>query len=219
MNNKHIKWIGMFVLLLLMQTAVQAYLLPTSDIWQGSDQWNRGNGIQAYVEWAVYKSANLPSGITVPPGDAGKYLYVYQVWNTGGKDGNGSVGTLEVVSGKVASIKTKGSSDDGKGGLVPDRTQVNNATDTTIHWEFDGGVFVVDKHSAYLAFTSDYAPVDAKSYALLSTTGMNPATPGNSTGATSLNGSNNNDATTIIPEPTTIALLSFGALSLFRKKN
>ncbi|MEN6384406.1 MAG: PEP-CTERM sorting domain-containing protein [Phycisphaerales bacterium] len=209
-NKTIIKWGGIVVvLLLLMQTATQAaLLLPKSSLWHGGNQYTR-NGITAYVEYAVYDSGptgniSFPTALTLPSSiETARYLYAYKILNVS----NATIGTFQIIAKNVSNKEGIGSIADGADGIVPD---TSSYADKIFQWEFGGGLFVIDKQSAYLVFTSDYAPVEASNLNFSSNFGNNPGLPGTESEVSeSLENS--------IPEPATLALLSIGALTLRKK--
>ncbi|HBG27429.1 MAG: hypothetical protein A2Y10_09905 [Planctomycetes bacterium GWF2_41_51] len=201
-NRTILKWAGMFTLLLLLtQTAVQAgFYLPESDLWQGGKSIIN-ESVKAYVEYAVYDADDdLPAGILNP--GSGRYVYAYQIFNYGTT--MDPILQFELVGGNPAAATGIGSQSDGQGGLVPD-----NDGDTFV-WRFTNGTFIASKHSAFLVFSSEASPVagDLRVLDTLSNYGDEP--PINE-GAIGTDGAN-------IPEPTTVTLLTIGALSLLKRR-
>jgi len=204
MKHKHTKLAAVLTALLFVAAAQAAYMLPKSDYWHGSQNYyNSTNGIRAYVEYAVYKgSDDFPSAITLPSGTTGEYLYAYMIVNRDASSLATVIGTFKLISGKDMSVAMQPTyADDGNGGLTPDSAILSGKT---ISWGFAGGLFVYNKHSAYLIFTSDFAPT-AGSIELSTQFGDNTPAPGS-------------NSSTEIPEPTTAALLTMSAFGLLRKK-
>jgi hypothetical protein len=203
MKHKHTKLAAVLTALLFVAAAQSAYMLPKSDYWHGSQNYyNPINGIRAYVEYAVYqKDDGFPSAITLPAGTDGDYLYAYMIRNTDSTSMATVIGTFKLISGADISATAPTYADDGSGGLIPDTAVLAGKT---ISWGFAGGVFVYNKHSAYLIFASDYAPTIG-SIELSTQFGDDAPAPGSNSG-------------TEVPEPTTVALLSMSAFGLLRKK-
>jgi hypothetical protein len=206
-NKTIIKWVGTLVLLLLMQTVTQAglYYLPTSDLWQGAQNYsNSSNGIKAYVEYAVYdKTDGFPTTLPLPTGTTGNYLYAYKIWNTSSTSLS-TIATFQLLSlnNQATSSNWIGSIADGENALVPDAQEHSG---TTFTWQFAGGYFEYSEQSAFLVFTSNYAPTAGKIYMSSQLGDDVPTAPGSQSG-------------TQTPEPATIALLSIGALAFRRKR-
>ncbi|OHB59648.1 MAG: hypothetical protein A2Y12_18075 [Planctomycetes bacterium GWF2_42_9] len=209
MKNKTIKWVGMsVVLLLVLQTAIQAaYILPTTnDIWHGYQNYKTG-GYNAYIEYAVYKTAD--NVITVPASATGTYTYAYKIVN---KSDSSVIGAFQLYKQTTSGLATlsslwEGSVSDGSSTSISPDAAFNSGT--VIQFDFAGGIFEVSKNSVYLVFTSNYSPV-AGSINLTSSSGDEAGVPGGSTDATE------SDYANQIPEPTTMALLSLGAMALKR---
>lgn len=211
MKNKHIlKWVGMcMVLLLIMQTAVQAgYYLPESSTWQGGRNYETDD-VKAYVEYAVYNAAKgLPTGITNP--GTGRYVYAYQIFNYGADFD--PIKTFKLIGGNPIEATGIGYQNDGKSGLIPDND------DDAFVWRFTNGTFIADQHSAFLVFSSESGPV-AGNFSILTTldnygdelpTNLSEGVDGPGPGATAEYSS--------APEPTTITLLSMGVLGLLKRR-
>jgi hypothetical protein len=213
MKNKTIKWVGMSIFLLLIaQSAIQAaYILPTTnDIWHGyQDYKDTTNGYNAYIEYAVYKTAD--NVITLPASATGTYTYVYKIVN---KSDSSVIGSMQLYkessSTTLASLSTiwEGSVANGGSSAITPDAAFNSGT--VIQFDFAGGIFEVSKSSVYLVFTSNYAPVGGSIY-LSSSSGDEAGVPGGSTTGTSSDYANQ-----IIPEPTTMALLSLGLVAFRR---
>jgi hypothetical protein len=207
-NKTVIKWAcTIFFLLLIVQCSTNAaLLLPESDTWHGGNTYTR-NGIQAYVEYAVYDSGS--DGSTAFPTEFnnlgnipdGRYLYAYRIAITG--PSTATIGNFQIIAEQASGNNGLGSIDAGTDSIAPDISGYESKTYT---WSFGGGVFVVDKASAFLVITSDCAPVKASDLSFSSAFGDDPSAPGIESAQTEG-----------LPEPATIALLSIGAL-IFRKR-
>lgn len=194
--SKKIKWLGLFIVLLLLQTAVKAgYFLPESSLWQGSRYYNE-NDVYAFVEYAVYDTESpnyhsvldgLADGFANP--GSGQYIYAYQVLNLGSD--LPPIATFELLGGNPSAASGIGSIDDGYGGLMP----TNNGS--SFVWLFKNGIFVVNKHSAFMVFSSNSGPVEGSiKLSTLNEYGDGPP----------------------VPEPATGALLAVGIWTFIRKK-
>jgi hypothetical protein len=197
-NSTKLSFLKMIAVSLLLPTLVQAaYILPTGSFWQGGRNYNK-DGVQAFVESAVYDTSstaylNVANKITNP--GTGQYLYAYQVFNIGAE--LMPVTAFELLGGNPAKASGIGSARDGTGtDIVP----TNNGT--SFVWKFENGVFVVDKHSAFMVFSTDKGPV-AGTFKLSTLTDYGDEPPVD----------NGND----VPEPTTMAMLAAGAIGLLRK--
>ena len=213
MRNKHtkkLKWLGLFTVLLLLQATVKAgYYLPESSYWQGARYYDQ-NDVYAYVEYAVYDTESdnyrgtrdgLKDGF-VNPG-SGRYIYAYEVYNLG--SGLLPIAVFELLGGDPcqADEGSIGYQDDGYGGVIP-----SNDGESFV-WRFDeDGVFVANKHSAFMVFSSDFRPVAGNFK--LSTLGEYGEEPPVITPEDELPLS--------VPEPATVALLAAGAWELIRRK-
>ncbi|MGA2915181.1 MAG: PEP-CTERM sorting domain-containing protein [Sedimentisphaerales bacterium] len=195
-RSKKIKWLGLFMVLLLLQAAVKAgYYLPESSLWQGARYYNQDN-VYAYVEYAVYDTEsedyhNVLDGLTdgfANPG-SGQYIYAYQVLNLGSN--LPPIATFELLGGNPSLADGIGFQDDGHGGLVP-----SNNGDSFV-WLFENGIFVANQHSAFLVFSSNTGPVE---------------------GSIKLSTLNENGDEPPVPEPATVVLLAAGAGRLLRRK-
>ena len=198
MRNKHtkkLKWLGLFTVLLLLQATVKAGHLPESSLWQGARYYNQNN-VYAYVEYAVYntESVNYHSVLDglidgfVNPG-SGQYIYAYQVSNLG--SGLPPIAMFELLGGDPSLADGIGYQDDGYDGVIP----FNDGE--SFLWLFQNGIFVANKHSAFMVFSSDAGPV-AGDFKLSTEYGDEP--PVNA------------------PEPATVALLAAGACGLVKRK-
>ena len=183
---------------ILLPTMVQAgFFLPTGSFWQGGRNYDK-DGVQAFVEYAVYDTTstsylNAPTKITNP--GSGQYLYAYQVFNF---ENVLPITAFELLGGNPALAGGIGSARDGSSlDIVP-----TNDGDSFV-WTFENGVFVVNKHSAFMVFSTDKGPV-AGTFKLstLSDYGDEPPVDGGD-----------------VPEPATMAMLAAGAIGLLTKRS
>jgi hypothetical protein len=201
---KKLKWL-FTVLLLVQATAQAAYYLPESSFWQGARFYDQG-GIYAYVEYAVYNTAassyhNAFDGLTdgfINPG-SGQYIYAYQVSNLGSE--LEPIAIFELLGGNSSAADGIGSQDDGYGGLLP----LNDGE--SFEWRFLNGIFTADEHSAFMAFSSDNAPITGSfRLSTLDEYGDEPPING---------GSGSGD----VPEPAVAALLAVGIIRFAVRRN
>lgn len=193
-----------FAVLLLLGTAAQAtytstYLPDGGAIKMGGHDYT-ANNMDAFVEFAVYDRQLATYQNTWDVG-TGRYVYAYQVFTA---SDNPTMATFELLgyggspNPNPAFASGIGSQRDGSGtDIVP--TSNPSAGDSTFVWQFADGLFVASTHSAFLVFSSDYAPTR---------------------GDVKLTAADNGDDTQIpgTPEPATLAMLLGGAAILLRKK-
>lgn len=196
-------WLLMAVLLL--DTAAQAtynstYLAASnygSDGWEGRRYYNQ-DGVDAAVEYAVYdrNKINFPS-IFSDVG-SGQYIYAYQAFNINFSPTAESIMTFELlVTGKpsaTSGITSKIDPTDFSGKDVETTHEID-----TFKWTFESGVFVYDKHSWLMVFSSNSGPVDGDFKLTTMDNGDDIPTPE-------------------APEPATLAMLAAGAIGLMRKR-
>jgi len=195
-RTKKLKWLGLITVLLLLQATVKAgSYLPESSLWQGARNYDKNN-VSAYVEYAVYdtESGNYHNALDglidgfINPG-SGRYIYAYQAFNLGSD--LPPIATFELLGGNPSLADGIGSQNDGHNGLIPSNDG------ESFFWLFKNGIFVVDKHSAFMVFSSNAGPV-AGDFKLTTEYGDEP--PVNA------------------PEPATAALLAVGAYMGLRKR-
>jgi hypothetical protein len=192
--------LGLFTAMLLLPTMVQAALiLPGGSFWQGGRNYNQ-DGVKAFVEYAVYDTTsdaylNTSDKITNP--GAGQYLYAYQVFDLG--TALDPIAMFKLVGGNSTSASGIGSARDGTNvDIVP----TNDGA--SFVWNFANGLFVVNKHSAFMVFSSNKGPVSGSFQ--LSTT---PSDYGDDTPV---------DGDGDVPEPATMVMLAAGAIGLLAKR-
>jgi hypothetical protein len=195
---KKLKWLGVVAVLLLLQASVYAaYYLPESSLWQGSRYYNKDN-VYAYVEYAVYDSQaadyhNVLDGLKdgFPMHGSGQYIYAYQVFDLG--TDLPPIATFELLGGNPTAAAGIGSLADAYSGVMP-----TNSGDSFV-WTFENGILIVDKHSAFMVFSSNSGPI-AGDFKL--STEYGDAPPINSE----------------VPEPATMAILASGVFGLLTRK-
>jgi hypothetical protein len=199
-HGTKLAFLGLLAVLLLLPTVVHAALiLPGGSFWQGGRNYDK-DGVQAFVEYAVYDTTstaylNVSNKITNP--GTGQYIYAYQVFDNISA-GLQPITAFELLGGNPALASGIGSKRDGTGqDIVP----TNDGT--SFVWKFENGVFVFDKHSAFMVFSTDTGPVAGTfNLSTQSDYGEEPPTPD-------------------VPEPATVALLATGAMGIIglrRKK-
>lgn len=156
--------------------AVALYFLPDSTFaelqnnWQGQREYEEETEdglLKILVEYTVYDTENLLKAGEIELAESldlsGRYIYAYQIWN------HPSDSTEEVLSFQLLYAETKlkipvssfepysdtRSSDDGHEGVASTpQTSTNQGA-----WAFAPGDLVAGKHSWFLVFSSDFAPV------------------------------------------------------------
>jgi hypothetical protein len=203
-NSNKLKFLGIVAAVLLLQTAANAgYFLPKSSLWEGSRKYTE-NGVNAVVEYAVYDTQadgyhNVLDGIIngfLNPG-SGRFIYAYQIQNQNDDAQADPITSFELLGCNPALASGIGWQDDQHDGLTP----INDHA--SFVWKWEGGVFIVDEHSAFLVFSSNNGPVE-KSIKITTSADTGPGTPG----------PGGNQA----PEPATLILLATGVMGILRKR-
>jgi len=205
LRNKKVNSLGLLTVMLLLSTAAQATYDSTflaasnygNNGWEGRRFYNQ-NGVDAFVEYAVYdrNKINFPSIF----GDVGtgQYIYAYQAFNINVSLTAESIMTFELlVTGKpsaTSGITSKIDPTDFSGKGIETTHEID-----TFKWTFKDGVFVYDKHSWLMVFSSNSGPVEGDFK--LTTLDNGDAPPAPQT-----------------PEPATLALMAAGAIGLMRKR-
>ena len=211
-----IRKIGFFSLLAIVilftqdasATLTSLYSLPDStfaeeeDAWQGRREYEEG-ALEVFLAFCVYDTDNLlKSGeidLAAELDLTGQYIYAYQIWNhpTESFEEVPYFQILDIDENPIneALIKNDtGSYDDGTNGIAP----TPQISETQGVWEFEEGVLIPGKHSWFLVFSSDYAPV---------------------AGSFTFEQPSEQSDMPVVPEPATMALLGLGStLALIKRR-
>jgi hypothetical protein len=183
--------------------------LPTSSFRSGTSY--KSTATQACrVEFAVYDTTTYPNDLTGSslsnPG-TGRYVYAYQIFNYAASipffviQGLGvnavANNDIDIYSSGANSVKPTSS------GL--------SVSQTSVVFEFNGGILSSGTNSWYLVLSSDQGPVTG-SYKLTAPTDDDMIKPDVIAG----DGSNSGNAP--LPEPASMFLMGLGAVALFKRK-
>jgi len=202
--------------------------LPESSLYQGRSHYtvNMGDGdiLNGYIDFAVYDTeAEGGDGFSKAgydaPGD-GQYVYAYQIFNNASNGwglnnlpvdyfsvfglGDNAIG-IDLETDGVDAI------DDNTDGVDTDFQRFG---DNKAVWEFDEGTLYGGEHSFMLVMTSDSSYTWGE-YSLVRTDDNSTIVPG---GGTSANSNSSELLAYSIPEPSTMALLSFATAVFLRKR-
>lgn len=192
------------------QAALELTELPDGYVanWAGKSSYfvNLGGGqiLHGHVEFAVYDTQAGNVGIAAPGGH--KYLYAYQVFNTGAHATAtlSHFGLTGIGSDAIASMNDIDTAQNPGNGI--DATQSYfNLSKTKAVFEFADGAFIVGENSFFLLFGSDSTPV-VGGFEVVENPDDDVVVPGG------------DDNVPVIPEPATLALLLGGALISLRKR-
>ena len=181
-------------------------ILPDSSHHQGRAHYYSGR-----IEYAVYDTVTNPDefvgvdGFTAPR--TGRYIYAYQIFTDDTSTfpaeyfaiaGIGEGALADPVNDNIGSVSDS-PSDPGQEGVQPDMAYITSSTTLGIMgaWEFDDSLLVEGEHSYFLVLRSD-TDWDWGTYTFSDTYANQPPIPN--------------------PEPSTIALLGFGMLTLLRRR-
>jgi hypothetical protein len=204
---KALKGFANFVLILFILVFAQqvqaAWELPHSVHYEGSTNnlnMSGGTTITGHVDFAVYDtSIQTPSFPSAVPG-AGRYIYAYQIFN---EDPQNSIGNFAVFGLGKQSLDVDSDSITAEQDAPPVGAQPSNKSFTTSNikavWNFGTTLIAKGNHSWFLMFRSDKDWV-AGTYEVKE------------------NADNSDFPVPSIPEPATIALLSFGSLMLVKRR-
>ncbi|MHC4069328.1 MAG: PEP-CTERM sorting domain-containing protein [Planctomycetota bacterium] len=194
----------LLVLVILPKNASAALLaLPDSSylggLWQGTSYYN-DDGFNLRIDFAVYDTLGgneiAAIGGFEAPGD-GQYIYAYQVFQHIDEGYNEvtyfTILNLDSSTVDESLIQSTTALDDNDDGIAPNPLISENQG--VWLWGGDTGYISTAQHSWFLVFSSDSAPI-AGSYE------VQPS----------------GDIAVPIPEPMTVALLGFGALTMLRKR-
>jgi hypothetical protein len=177
--------------------------LPNSsyfpELWQGTSYYD-DDGFNLRIDFAVYDTLGGDELAAIEgfeaPGD-GQYIYAYQIFqhNSEGYNEVAYFTLLNLDGSAVDGSLMQGTTalDDDNDGIAPNPLISENQGIWV--WGGDIGYISTAQHSWFLVFSSDSAPV-AGSYEVQTS----------------------DDLPVPIPEPMTVALLGFGALTLLRKR-
>lgn len=179
----------------VLATDPAAYIDGSSFQWHGSQPFSNVFGLVGYVDWAVYGPGDFPVAFTGYTPTAGELTYAYQVFVTGRLELSSAAVAIDVPY-QADNIGTF--SGGGVGGDAPLGMSFSGAPDSA-DWEFAG--ITPPGSSQGLAFSSHKIPreyfgsvIDGGTFAFV--------VPLPSPSPIDL------------PEPTSIALLGFGAIGL-----
>lgn len=210
--KKEIRKINVFLVLviaiLFVQTAGATIttILPNSSYRQGRVHYYSGR-----IEYAVYDTGTYPDefigadGFTAP--GTGQYIYAYQIFTDDTSifpteyfaiAGIAEDALADPVNDNIGSVSDS-PSDPGQEGVQPDRAYITSSTTLGIMgaWEFDDSLLAEGEHSFFLVLRSGTEP-GWGTYTFNKNLANQPPIPN--------------------PEPSTIALLGFGMLTLLRRR-
>jgi len=223
-SMKVTKVIGVLSVLIIAVMLVQdAAALPSSSYvdgngksWQGYKTYTQ-DGYDAVLEWAVYNVAANPwaGSVQFPAGD--QYIYAYQLLNnTSSSKDIGSFSVLDIGGNPITQtlIHETQAVADGQG-VMPDP----NPSAVQGEWKWTPGVgfITAGKYSAYLIFSSAYAPT-VGSFTVKTPAESDSGVPGG-TGATGATGTTDTTgAVNQVPEPGILALLGIASAMFAAKR-
>jgi hypothetical protein len=190
--------------------AVAMTILPESSHYQGRVHYYSGS-----IEYAVYDTSAYPDEFIGADGFAapgsGRYIYAYQILTDDTSTfpveyfaiaGIAEGALAEPVNDNIGSVNDS-PDDPGQEGVQPDSAYITSSSTAGIMgaWEFDDSLLVEGQHSYFLVLRSD-ADWGWGTYTFSDTLANQPPVPGSLTN----------------PEPSTIALLGFGMLTLLRRR-
>ena len=202
---RNITCLALLLVLLILPKNASATLLALPDssyldgLWQGTSYYDEDD-FNLRIDFAVYDTLGGNEIAAIEgfeaPGD-GQYIYAYQIFQPPVEGYNEvtyfSILNLDDSAVNEALMQSTTALDDNNDGIEPDPLISENQGIWV--WSGDTGYISTAQHSWFLVFSSGSAPV-AGSYEV-QTSGDLPVP---------------------IPEPITVALLGFGALTLLRKR-
>ena len=211
--KKEIRKINLFIILVIAILFVRnagatiTTILPESSHYQGRSHYYSGR-----IEFAVYDTVTNPNefigtdGFTAP--GTGQYIYAYQIFTDDTSTfpaeyfaigGIGEGALAEPVNDNIG-WESDSPSDPG---VEPDRAYITSSSTlgTMGAWEFDDSLLAEGEHSYFLVLRSD-TDWDWGTYTFNKNLANEPPVPGSLPN----------------PEPSTIALLGIGMLTLLRRR-
>ncbi len=174
-----------------------AYVDDNGKTWEGYKTYTQ-NSFNVVLEWAVYKMASNPWAATVDFPDEDKFVYAYQLFNNSGKD-VGSLGIRDKEGNPILETLMHATQSLAAGdGIMSDPNP--SSVQGEWKWKAGTGFVTAGKYSAYLLFSSLYAPVSG-SFVVRSSEESDPGEP---------------DRTT--PEPGSLALLTMASAMFAAKR-
>jgi hypothetical protein len=182
--------------------------LPTSSFRSGVSY--KSTATQACrVEFAVYDTTtNDLTGSSISNPGTGRYVYAYQIFSYAASI---PFFVIQGLGDNAVTNNNIGTYNDSGINSVNATSFGLNASQTSVVFEFNGGILSSGQNSWYLVLSSDQGPVTG-SYKLTAPTDDDIVQPD---GTTDGNPNNSNNPA---PEPASMFLLGLGAVALFKRK-